>query len=109
MNNYPTLAQMVGSSMTPMFDVAIDRAVNGAPKLRSFYDSSKMVIHVVHWLTQAQLNTLMSYYNNAANKTTTNSFTWAADNTNYTVHFAGPPRATWGEAGYTVEVDLVEA
>jgi hypothetical protein len=44
---YPSLAQMEGSTVTPLLDTKIDRAVNGATKLRSFYDAVKNEIHLV--------------------------------------------------------------
>jgi len=109
MNTYPSLAQMAGSVVQPLDDVKIDRAVNGAPKLRSFYDATKNQIRLVHWCSIADKATLDTYYNNAANKHSTNLLVWVADGTSYTVYFAGPPQYEWQDGKYTTTVDFVEA
>jgi len=108
---YPALPQMEGSELQPLFDTRIDRAVSGTPKLRSFYDATKYQFRLVHWLTPAQLVTLLAHYEGGspANKTSPNTLTWNATGATYSVYFAGPPRQSWQEGRYVVEVDLVQA
>ena len=108
MNNYPSFPQMEGSKLVGLSDTQIDRAVGGNPRLRSFYDTTKYTIHLIHWLTPAQLVTLMAYYETAANKTGLNIVPWNATGATYNAYFTARPDETWQNGIYVVTVDLVQ-
>lgn len=88
---YPsTFKQLVGSTEEWLDSVAIDRAVSGAAKARSFFTAKKRRFTLRHILTASQCSTLQTLYN--ANRKLRVTLTWSWDQANYVCFFEGPPK-----------------
>lgn len=93
MASYPSYGQMVGSSMTYMDDIRVDRAVGGNARVRSLFPATKSQFALVHRLTEAEVSSLMSFY--TTNRLLPVDLTWDGDGQSYTCLFAGPPQVKY--------------
>ncbi len=72
-------------------DLAVDRASNGAVRVRAFYSAPRRSFVLrLGVLTAAEKATLETFYN--TNRTATFSFVWDADGVSYTCVFAQAPK-----------------
>ena len=105
---YPALLQTTQSRETQLTGRQLDRATNGAAKVRAFFASPKRVFSVAHSiLTNAQKAQLEAFY--AANATNSFDFVWAGDSATYTVVF-GDADLQWESIGafWQITVSLLE-
>lgn len=105
---YPALLQTTASRETQLTGRQLDRATNGAAKVRLFFATTKRVFNVNHALmTSAQKAQLDAFY--AANATNSFDFVWAGDSATYTVIF-GDADLQWESIGvfWQITVNLVE-
>lgn len=89
---YPVLScgQDLGGAVTPIDDITIDRATNGAPRGRGFHDALRREFKIVHEpATMADKAALDAFY--TANRLTSFTFVSDDDGVGYTCIFAGPP------------------
>lgn len=87
---YPNIAQDLDSTETVLDDVQVDRATNGAPRVRALYTALKREFSVVHrWATGAEKASVEAFY--AANRLVSFTFVWKGDGATYTCCFAGAP------------------
>lgn len=106
---YPNIAQDLDSTETVLDDLQVDRATNGAPRVRAMYTAPKRVFAVVHrWITPAEKASVDAFC--SANRLLSFTFVWQADGVTYTCKFSGPPnykpmRGGWWE----VVVPMVQA
>jgi hypothetical protein len=82
------------------------RATNGLLKVRRLYSADKTDFIVVHMLTRAERDELMTFY--AANVTTQFSFAWPGDGATYTVRFSAAPQVWRKGLYYRATVRLAE-
>lgn len=93
MANYPTLS--IGPSLASeehaLDDLQVDRASNGAPRVRALYSAPKKTFQVVHeGASAADKDVMTAFY--LANRLSAISFVWAADALTYTCYFSQPPQ-----------------
>ncbi|HRZ02388.1 MAG TPA: hypothetical protein P5024_12585 [Burkholderiaceae bacterium] len=88
---YPFTTFHQDSTPTPASGREVARATNGALRVRDLYSADKTRFELVHRLTQAERNTLLSFY--TTNKDLDLDLTW--DGTVYTCRFAGRPQILW--------------
>ena len=104
---YPSYNQVLGSLQNVLDDRVLDQDVNGAVHIRSFFPSRISQFMVKHYLTPAQLATLLAFYD--TNRLLTFTFVWYVDNVTYTCVFGAPPKFVPNDPGlYDVVVDLRE-
>lgn len=100
---YPFTTFHQDSAPTTANGREVRRATNGALRIRDLYSADKSGFDLRHRLTQAERNTLMSFY--AANKDLDLTLTW--DGTAYTCRFAAAPQVLWRPGNwYEVRVQL---
>lgn len=107
---YPNLPQATASKEARLTGRQLDRATNGAPKVRSFYTAAKKEFAIVHpYISAAEKLALEAFID--ANALTSFDFTWHGDNATYTCLLADkPPEYTPHTAGrWSVVVYLVQA
>lgn len=83
MADYPSFVQIVGSKPTRKTGLRIDRAVSGKARGQCFYTADVKTFIIKHILNSTERDSLLDHYE--ANKTETFTFTWAGDETAYTV------------------------
>lgn len=103
---YPTLMILEDSEASRNAGLDAQRATNGLLKVRRLYSADKTDFTVVHMLTRAERDTLMTFY--AGNVTTEFTFYWPGDGTTYTVRFAAAPQVSRRGAYYRTSVRLAE-
>lgn len=103
---YPTL--MILEESEPARDAGLQaaRATNGMLKVRRLYSADKTDFVVVHMLTRAERDTLLTFY--AANITTEFTFAWPGDGNTYTCRFSAAPQVWRKGLYYRVTVRLAE-
>lgn len=91
MASYPaTLLISDGSTMTQRDDLTVDRATNGAARVRAYFSARKREFVVRHaYITLAERNTLLSFYD--SNRLLTVTLAWM-DGTTYTCVFSAAPK-----------------
>ena len=102
---YPSILYSYESSEDQFDDLAVDRASNGAARVRAFYTGRKRRFTLVHeLLSSTDRDTLTNYYD--ANRLLSFSMTWA-DGATYTCIFAAAPKLVPLPGGYwTVTMSL---
>ena len=96
-----------GSSEDWVDDVIVDRAVNGATKVRAFFTAKKRAFTVRHVLGATDRGTLQTFYD--TNRALSVTFTWNGDGQTYTCLFDGPPKVhNLGGSLTQIDVKLVE-
>ena len=106
---YPSLGiSATGASDSATTDRQLDRATNGAARLRVFYTTAKRTFKFSHpALNATDLGTFEAFY--AANVDNSFDFTWPLDNTTYTAVFsAEPSRKVYSFGRTEVSVELAE-
>ncbi|MFA7278905.1 MAG: hypothetical protein WC100_02310 [Sterolibacterium sp.] len=112
METYPTLTKgVVSSSSTEktLDDLQVDRATNGAPRIRALYTAAKKQFTVIHeGAVTADKSTMQTFY--GTNRLLSITFVWPADSASYTCYFAAPPQYKPVDGGYwTITNELTEA
>ena len=88
---YPTLNhQRSGPGPATSDGHEVQRATNGALKVRRLYSASKSDFVIDHWLTDAQKTTLDTFY--VTNKDLDVTYTSPEDGATYTVRFVAKPQ-----------------
>jgi hypothetical protein len=105
---YPTLPWSDGTKTDADGGFEVDRATNGALKIRKLWPDDKRSFQLVHWLTPAEKTTLASFY--GTNKLLNVTLTAADDAADYTVRFTAAPVYEWraGALAWAARVSLVE-
>lgn len=86
MSNYPAYKQSDDSAEQRLSGREVDRATNGAPKVRSFFTAEKKQFKVEHpYVTTAEKVAFEAFY--TANALVTFSFVWKGDGATYTCLF----------------------
>lgn len=85
MASYPDIEQLYGSTNDEDDGTIIERSVNGTPRLRTYYTSTRRTFKIIHDLSEADKDTLLTFY--TTNKIINFTFTWAGDATAYTCKF----------------------
>lgn len=99
---YPDFDQVIGSSREFLDDLQVDEAVDGSARSRAFFPAVKVRLRLVHKMTEAEIDTLMTFYN--ANRVLPSvDVQWKCDGPIYVCVFAGPP-----QIGYDNPVSVVE-
>lgn len=109
MATYPSLAPIDGSAVTWVDDLVADRAADGTVKVRAFYSGRKAAFSLKHYLTLAQVDTLLTFYD--TNRLLAFDFTWpgSASPVSYSCKFTGPPKMEFTGANASVTVEFVQA
>ena len=90
---YPSVDQSFETSVGPLEGTVWDRADDGSIRGRNFHDADWYDIRVVHeWISTSDKNSIISDY--ASNKTSSVSWTYAADSTAYTCYYQRRPTVT---------------
>ena len=106
MADYPSVVQAYGTTISSDDGTVVDRAVSGKPRFRSYFTSVRDEIRVVHDLDDTDKQSIDSHY--AGDRFNAFVFTYAADNTQYTVRYARPPQSTPIKGSrWKITVDLV--
>lgn len=102
------IGQLFGSTEEILDDIRVDRAVNGAAKVRAFYPNPKRRFNPQHRMTPTQYADFITFYESY--RLVTFSFTpaWPPGRLPYTVMFEGAPRVS-PEAGVDVSVSCTLA
>ena len=87
---YPSVVQAYGSSIASDDGTVVERAVSGKPRFRSYYTDVQEEIRVVHDLDDTDKQSIETHY--AGDRFNAFLFTYAADDTQYTVRYARPPQ-----------------
>ena len=91
MADYPAVPQHIGTTMESSRGTAVDRAVSGKPRLRSYYSKQWDVFKVVHdWIDSTSMGLLTTHY--GTDRLLSFSFTYAVDGLEYTVMYADAPQ-----------------
>lgn len=91
MADYPSIMQVFGTEVIGKDGTVTDLAVSGKPRLRSYFTQVRNRLKVVHDLDDTDMDTLNTHYSN--DRLNAFVFTYAADDTQYTVRYMSPPRA----------------
>lgn len=104
---YPIFRIAYGATQDIQTDRQMERATNGAVRGRIFYTTPKSIFKFTHdSLSAAELVTFKAFY--AANTTSSFTFLWPGDATNYTCMFGEDPKYTPTPYGTLVPVTLLE-
>lgn len=103
---YPSFMVLDESEASREAGIQPARATNGGLKVRRLYSADKTDFTVVHALTRAERDTLMTFY--AANVGSEFTFPWPGDGATYTVRFAGAPQISRRSNHYRATVRLAE-
>jgi hypothetical protein len=103
---YPAYPVLDESECSRAAGIEPTRATNGLLKVRRLYSADKTDFTVVHALSRADRDTLMTFY--AANVTTEFTFYWPGDGATYTVRFADAPQISRRSNHYRATVRLLE-
>lgn len=103
---YPDLMTLRASSTERDAGLQTARATNGALRVRNLYPADKANFNIVHWLTQAEKDSLDTFY--AANKLLDVEYTDPSDSEVYTVRFAAAPQPVDMTPYWEVRVSLRE-
>ena len=104
---YPSFSmQRDGSEAVADAGINPARATNGTLKVRRQYSADKSNFQAVHWLSDADLATLLAHY--AAHRATSFSMTWPHDGASYTVVYGGAPQRKRMDGFTVVTVLLLE-
>lgn len=107
MANYPTFAQVVGSTAAPKSGIRVDRATSGKARAQVFYTADLYDFVVKHLLDETDRDSLLSHY--SGDKENTFLFTWKGDDTAYTVLYTNKPQVKpIGNGYYECESRLAE-
>jgi len=89
---YPNFPQELDSSVNFIDGIVYERAEGGELRKRVLFEGVKREFTIVHILNKDDKETLVQFY--LDNKDKSFSFTWAGDETTYTVQFIGPIQCT---------------
>jgi len=105
---YPiNLPQVIGSSFNEESGAVVSRSINGRPRIRNNFSQVWRTGTIVHELSQSELDSLMTFYND--NKSIAFTFTYQADNVTYSCQFEKAPQAKPVLGGrYDVSVFIIE-
>lgn len=103
---YPSFPVLDESESTSDAGIQATRASNGLLKVRRLFSADKAEFTVVHALSRADRDTLMTFY--AANVATQFSFYWPGDGATYTVRFAAAVQSSRRSNHYRMTIRLVE-
>lgn len=110
MASYPNFDQALGSEPTYLDDRTVDQDVDGSAHVRGYFPARKNQFNLKHFLTRAQLQTLLAFYD--ANRLNSFDFTWNLDdgvgspNPTYTCIFSTPPKVTTSQDPQVLEVSV---
>lgn len=86
---YPTSIQVYGTRRAALAGTELSRAVNGKPRLRTYYSQTWYEFLVVHDLTTAEKDAILAHY--AADKGNVFNFTYKGDDATYSVRYIAAP------------------
>ena len=95
---YPSITQVLGSTMTPKSGLRLDRAVSGKVRAQTLYTADLNEFNVKHTLNSTDVSSLLSHY--ATDKLNSFNFTWAGDSNTYVVIYENKPTVTPIGGGY---------
>jgi hypothetical protein len=99
MATYPTtLIQLTGTTIVGSDGKVIRQTESGSFRIRSYFSAVRKSVVAVHYLTQAQLDTLIAFY--VANDTIAFDFVYQADTVTYSCFFTGYPESAPAGGGY---------
>lgn len=107
---YPVMDQDYNSDEVRLNGRQLDRASNGAPRIRQFFTTEKKTFRIVHPnITAAEKATFEAFY--TANLLNSFAFVWDADGVSYTVYFGekDPVYKPIEGGTWTLTVELVQA
>ena len=113
MAKYPTFVcgQEISSTFDPLDDLQVDRATNGAPRIRALYTTPKAVGNIVHAsATDTEKRAMEAFY--LANRLVSFTFVWdGKPSPSHTCYFSTPPPkyAALGGMRWKITVPMVEA
>lgn len=106
---YPTLPTLDSSEPDQDDGIETSRATNGRLRKRRLFPAAKMSFTLKHWLTAAELATLMAHWE--ANQDLAFAYTWPEDGIERSCTYAkkpSPPRTADEPGCFTVTVMLEE-
>ena len=107
--SYPALPQALASDEVRPSGRQLDRATNGAPRVRNLNDRERRAFTIVHpGISNAEKESVEAFY--VANANNSFSFVWNGDGVSYTVIFGAELPAYKSMAGgwWDVTVQMVE-
>lgn len=107
MDDYPSYPQLIGSELSPIDDIQVDRTRGGIAKARSLYSERKANGQLIHRLTPSEISDLMAFYD--AHRIVKFNVLWNGDGQTYVCLFAAAPKIRfdipdWAEVAVRLEV-----
>lgn len=90
MADYPDITQVVGTRFTPNDGTVVERAVNGRPRIRSYFTQVWNEGVVVHECDGPDKDLIVAHH--AAHRGLPFNFRYHGDGLTYTVRYAGAPQ-----------------